>query len=133
MVKYVLITGGDRGIGRATALRFAREGFNVCFTYNRRREEAERTAEEIRRFGVEAIYTSMDVGDTESVRKAYEFFNSKVPYFNVLVNNAGIISFSKLDELSPEEWERVIRVNLTGVYLVTKAFLPLLRKARQAS
>ncbi len=114
-------------------MKFASEGFNICFTYNRRREEAERTYEEIRQLGVEAFYTSMDVGDAESVRRAYEFFSSKVPYLNVLVNNAGVISFSKLDDLTLEEWERVIRVNLTGVYLVTKTFLPLLRRAGRAS
>ncbi len=130
---YVLVTGGDRGIGRAIVLRFAREGFTVWFTYRSRRDMAERTVSEARGLGAEAHYVQMDVADPDSVEKAYREVSSKVPYLNVLVNNAGILHDRSFRETSLEEWERVIRVNLTGVFLVTRTFLPLLEKAPWAS
>ncbi len=129
MVKYVLITGGDRGIGRATALKFASEGFRVLFTYRACGECAEETARMIKELGEEPLYTSMDVGDEGSVKDAWKFFKERVDRLDVLVNNAGIISFSGFEGLSLDEWVKVIRVNLTGPYLVTKAFLPLLKRS----
>ncbi len=132
-VMYVLITGGDRGIGRATAIRFGRKGYNICFTYYSRVKEAEELAGLLESMGVKAFFTRMDVGSPESVSEGLKFFSSRIPYLNVLVNNAGIISVNRFDDITIDEWNSIIRVNLTGVYLVTKAFLPLLRKAGRAS
>jgi len=130
---YAMITGGDRGIGRAIVRRFASAGFNVVFTYHSRRDLAEEVFREVRGFGVEAVFTRMDVSDPASVEEAYRYISAKVPYLNVLVNNAGVISFKPFRELTLEEWNRVIAVDLTGVFLVTKTFLPLLEKAPWAS
>ena len=130
---FVLVTGGDRGIGKAIVLKFAQEGFSVAFTYYMRERDAVRTAEEASTYGVDVFFTRMDVGDEESVRSAAEEVSKVFPYLNVLVNNAGIISFKKFEETTLEEWERLIRINLTGVYLVTRSFLPLLKRADWAS
>lgn len=129
----MLVTGGDRGIGRAVVLRFAREGFSVGFTYYRREEEAIKTAEEAAKSGVDVFFTQMDVSNEASVVKAVEEVSKVFPYLNVLVNNAGVIIFKKFEETTLKEWEHIIRINLTGVYLVTKHFLPMLRKAQWAS
>ena len=134
MVKgYVLVTGGSRGIGRAIVLKFSSEGYYVIFTYLSRLDAANETLRMLRSVGGDGFYIRMDVSDELSVRKCYEVVSSKIPYLNVLVNNAGILSMKGIDELDLDEWERVLRVNLTGTFLVTKYFLPLLRKAPWAS
>jgi len=130
---YTMITGGDRGIGRAIVRRFASAGFNVVFTYHSRRDLAEEVSREVRGFGIEAVFTRMDVSDSASVEEAYRYISARVPHLNVLVNNAGVISFKPFRELTLEEWNRVIAIDLTGVFLVTKTFLPLLEKAPWAS
>jgi 3-oxoacyl-[acyl-carrier protein] reductase len=130
---YVFVTGGDRGIGRAIVLRFAREGFTVGFSYRVRRDAAEETLRKVKELGAEGFYVQMDVSSLPSIEKAYSEVRARVPYLNVLVNNAGILHVGSIKETSVEDWERVIRVNLTGVFLVTKTFLPLLEKAPWAS
>ncbi|GAB6148086.1 SDR family NAD(P)-dependent oxidoreductase [Stetteria hydrogenophila] len=134
MEVYALVTGGSRGIGRATVLRFAREGWSVVVAYRERRDKAEEAAREARRLGAPEAYTvQVDVGDPASVESMAREVSGLVPYLNVLVNSAGILQVGGLEETGLEEWERTIRVNLTGVYLVTRALLPLLEKAPWAS
>ncbi len=130
---YVFVTGGDRGIGRAIVLRFAREGYTVVYSYYRNRIAAEETLNRVREAGAEGFYVQMDVSCPDSVYRAYSIVSEKIPYLNVLVNNAGILHVGGIEETSLEEWKRVIEVNLTGVFIVTKTFLPLLRKAPWAS
>lgn len=134
MVKgYVLVTGGDRGIGRSIVLRFARDGYYIVFTYYRNRDAANETLKMVRSIGGEGFYVQMDVSLEESIFKAYTIVAEKIPYLNVLVNNAGILHVGSTEETSLSDWRRVIDVNLTGVFLVTKIFLPLLKKAPWAS
>ena len=130
---YVFVTGGDRGIGRAIVVKFASSNFNVAFSYHRNRSAAEETLKLIEEFGVDGFYIQMDVADAESVKRGFSEVLMRFPYLNVLVNNAGIVFFGTIDETSVEDWRRVINVNLTGVFLTTKFFLPLLRKASWAS
>jgi len=130
---YVFVTGGDRGIGRAVVLRFARAGYSVGFSYYRNERAAEEALDLVMKTGAEGFYIQMDVSDESSVRRGAEEVARRVPYLNVLVNNAGVVSFSKVEETSLEEWEWILGVNLTGTFLVTKHFLPLLRRAPWAS
>ena len=130
----VFVTGGSRGIGRAVVLRFARAGCRVAVGYHTRGGAAEAVAREAVRLGaVEAFPVQVDVSDPDSVARAASLLGERWGSLNVLVNNAGVISFSRFEETSLEEWERVIRVNLTGAFLVTRAVLPLLRRAEWAS
>jgi len=131
---YVLVTGSSRGIGRAIVLRFASEGYAVAVTYVSNRDKALETAERARRLGArDTVVLKLDVSDPSSVQEAYEKLSSRWPHLNVLVNNAGILHTAGIEETGLEDWEEVIRVNLTGVFLVTKTFLPMLRKAPWAS
>ena len=130
---HVLVTGGNRGIGRAIVEKFAEEGYYVIFTYHSRRELAENTLDKIRILGSNGFYVQMDVSNPESVEEAFRTISGKIPYLNVLVNNAGIIFFGGIEETTLEDWNKIISVNLTGVFLVTKTFLPLLKKAPWAS
>ena len=132
--RYVLVTGGSRGIGRAIVLRFAREGYTVIFTYNRSKEQAREVARKaIERGAADVVFLHMDLARPETIEKAYREVAAKIPYLNVLVNNAGILHIGSIHETSLNEWEQTIKVNLTGTFLVTKTFLPLLEKAPWAS
>jgi len=132
--KYVLVTGGSRGIGRATAPRFAQEGYGVIITYRKNKELAEDVVYKAKGLGAPfALEVEMDVTKPESIRKAKEEIKDLVPYINVLVNNAGIVLKDTIEEITLEDWEKVLKVNLTGPLLVTKEFLELLLKAHWAS
>ncbi|MCE4604675.1 MAG: SDR family oxidoreductase [Aeropyrum sp.] len=131
---FALVTGGSRGIGRAVALRFAREGYGVIVTYRNRGDLAGEVVRKAKSIGApiaEAI--QMDVSSVESVRSARERVEELVDYLNVLVNNAGVLHVGGIEETTPEDWNRVINVNLTGPFIVTKEFLPLLYRAEWAS
>lgn len=130
---YVFVTGGDRGIGRAIVLRFAREGYAVYFSYRTNKPAADETLELVRKLGGQGGYVQMDVSLLGSVESAYRAIEKQVPYLNVLVNNAGVVHVGSIKETSLDDWNRVMAVNLTGVFLVTKVFLPLLEKAPWAS
>ncbi len=133
MEKYVLVTGGDRGIGRAIVLKFAEEGYTIAFTYLRKEDKAKETAERASSLGAEVFYLQMDVSNEKSVVRGYNIVSKLFPKLDVLVNNAGIILFKAFEEISAEEWRRVMDVNVFGPFIVTKTFLPLLKKAGKAT
>ncbi len=130
---YVFVTGGDRGIGRAIVLKFARDEYYTVYSYYRNRDGAERVLNEIKSLGGEGFYVRMDVSSPDSVSEAYRVVGGRIPYLNILVNNAGILHVAGLEDTSVDDWRRVIEVNLNGVFYVTKTFLPLLKKAPWAS
>jgi NAD(P)-dependent dehydrogenase (short-subunit alcohol dehydrogenase family) len=125
----VLITGGGRGIGRALALRFAAEGARVI-PAARTRQEVEAVAAEAEALGGRALPLVMDVTDEASVSSALaatrEFTGGSL---DVLINNAGIFDVLSLEDTTPEIWRRMLDVNLTGPYLVTREALEALTAA----
>ena len=126
--KVALITGGGTGIGKAIALAFAREGAKVALA-GRRLEKLYESAREVKSSGGEALAIACDVskaGDAKrAVREAAEGFGR----LNVLVNNAGILSVSTIEQISEEEWDRLMAINLKGPFLMCRAALPEFRKA----
>lgn len=121
--KVALITGAGRGIGRATAIEFAKEGIHVGLVA-RNRDHLEKVAEELKPFGVKVSLATADVSSLESITKAVEHINSELGPIDILINNAGISKFGNFMELEPKEWEQIIQVNLMGVYYTTRAVLP---------
>jgi len=123
--KVAFITGGGRGIGRAIALAFAREGASVAVAA-RTREEIEKVADEIaERFSVEAFAVECDVAYSESVRRAFERVNEKFGCRpDILVNNAGIVETAPFIKTDEAMWQRHLTVNLTGTYHCTRVALP---------
>ena len=85
--------------------------------------------EKIESVGGKGFSLKIDVSDPMSVRKAFDEVSSRIPRLDVLVNNAGILSNSSIRDCNLEEWERLIRVDLTRVFLITKTLLPLLEKS----
>jgi 3-hydroxybutyrate dehydrogenase len=124
---HVFITGGGRGIGRASALAFAASGGLVAIA-GRARADLERTAGEIRARGAEALPISMDVAEETSVRDGFETYRRRADTIDVLVNNAGVGGGGEpVDGSDVARWRRTIDVNLIGMYLVTRLALPLMR------
>ncbi|CAM3476974.1 3-ketoacyl-ACP reductase [Aeromicrobium ponti] len=121
--KTVLITGAGRGIGRATAIALAKEGVNIGLL-GRTIENLEKVADELSQYDVNVSAAAADVAELEAVTHAVEHIKSDLGTVDILINNAGIAKFGGFLELSPEEWESIIQVNLMGVYNVTRAVLP---------
>ena len=121
--KTALITGAGRGIGRATAIAFAKEGINLGLL-GRTIENLEAVASELQTYGVKVSIAAADVSNMESVNTAVEKIRGELGPIDILVNNAGISKFGKFLEVDPEDWAKIIQVNVMGVYYVTRAVLP---------
>lgn len=121
--KTAIVTGAGRGIGRAVAIALAKEGVNLGLI-GLTMSNLEKLTEELEQFDVNISAASADVADLEAVQHAVEHIKSDLGAIDILVNNAGIAKFGGFMDLSPEEWEKIVRVNLMGVYNVTRAVLP---------
>lgn len=121
--KKALITGGGKGIGRALAVALAQEGVDIALL-GRSAGSLEAVAKEIGGTGVKVAYATADVSDIQAVNEAVALLTKELGEPDVLINNAGIAAFGGFMELEPAQWEQIIRVNLLGVYYVTRAVLP---------
>jgi NAD(P)-dependent dehydrogenase (short-subunit alcohol dehydrogenase family) len=125
--KTAVVTGAASGIGRAAALRLAAEGARVaCLDVDE--AGAERTCAQIREGGGTAAAYLCDVSDPNLVREASQRVLADFGDPYVVCNVAGVVSASPLEELSFEEWQRVIGINLTGTFLICQAFMPALKR-----
>ena len=127
MNKISIVTGAGRGIGRCIALAFADEGAHLVLAA-RSRDQLENVATEIRRKGRKAIPVSCDVSSAREVQDLATVVRDEFGQVDILVNNAGISKRSGLLEYDDETWLEVIRINLFGTYLCTKAFLPMMEQ-----
>ncbi len=123
--KVALVTGAGKGIGRATAIALAQEGVNVGLLA-RTEQDLKEVAREIEDLGVKVAYATADVSSMEEVNQAVEKLKASLGSVDILINNAGTGKFGKFLELEPEEWKKIIDINLMGVYYVTRAVLPQL-------
>jgi 3-oxoacyl-[acyl-carrier protein] reductase len=121
--KTAIVTGAGRGIGRATAIALAKEGVNVGLV-GLTLSNLEKVAEELRQFQVKVAVATADVADLDSITNAVEKIRGELGAVDILINNAGTAKFGGFLDLSPEEWENIIKVNLMGVYNTTRAVLP---------
>ena len=131
--KVVLVTGATRGIGRAIAIEFAKNGAQVAFTYVSSDDKAKALEAELQAFGVKAQAYKSDAGDFKA---ADELVNSVVAAFgtiDVLVNNAGITRDTLLMRMSEAQWDEVMNANLKSVFNLTKAVQRPMLKARKGS
>jgi len=125
--KVALITGSSQGIGKTIALKFASKGARIALNdISSQKENLEKTKEEIEKLGSEVKYYLADVSRYEEVEKMINEIENDFGRLDVLVNNAGIILDRTLAKMSKEDWQRVIDIDLTGVFNCTKLALPLL-------
>ncbi len=127
--KTALITGASRGIGRATALAFARSGASVVINYSSSEIAAEEVKNEIESFGGAAVTIRADVSDYGQCEQLIESAIDHFKRIDILVNNAGITRDSLLARMKEAQWQEVIDTNLNGVYNCCRAILrPLLKQ-----
>lgn len=130
--RVALVTGAGEGIGRGCALTLAAAGAEV-WVNDINPATGEATAADIRRAGGQAHFVRADVSDEAAVHAMFETVAAQSPALHVLVNNAGFNLFKGIQETSLQEWNAIFSVDTAGIYLVTKAALPLLRAAGSAS
>ncbi len=116
--KVALVTGGSRGIGKATALKLASEGATVAVHYSRAATKAKAVCEHIQGLGQKAIPVQADIADRDTVNKMVATVTAELGTIELLVNNAGAVGDMTFEELTPEHWDRILAVNLTGPFNV---------------
>lgn len=121
--KRAIVTGGSRGIGKATALMLAAAGADVGIVYRSHEEEAELTIAEIQRLGVRGWSVAADLGEPGEVERVFERCDEEFGWLDIFVANAGIWppEYVPLVDMSDDQWEEMIRVNLTSVFLSVRA------------
>ena len=124
-MKYAMVTGGSRGIGRAVCVKLAQMGYKVVINYVSNQAEAEKTLELVRQNGTDGELLCFDVSDNEQTTAAIEGWKEAHPdeYIEVLVNNAGIRRDNILAFMPKEDWSRVLDITLDGFFNVTQALL----------
>lgn len=126
--KCALVTGGSRGIGRAIATGFAEAGADVAIGYRRDNAAAESVVKEIESHGQRGFAYAADVRDAEAVAAFVESASKALGAIDIVVANAGVPTrFQPLQEVEPSYWQRVIDIDLTGVFHTLHATLPILR------
>jgi 3-oxoacyl-[acyl-carrier protein] reductase len=128
--KVALVTGGNRGIGRAVAVALARLGAHVVVNYKTHVTEAEAVCAEIQDQGSHAVAMQADVSIAADVTKLVQEIKQQIGPVAVLVNNAGIARPEPIQQITEQSWDEVIAVNLKSVFLVTQAVLPDMRTAQ---
>jgi len=137
--KVTIVTGASRGIGRAIAIGFAKEGADVVVAARTELEKKElpgtihKTADEIRAMGGHVLTVKCDVTDEASVHETVQKTIAEFGGIDILVNNAGVAFYYPLVETPLRRWELVLRVNLTGAFLCSKAVLPKMIEQRRGS
>ena len=123
--RKAIITGGSSGLGKATALAFAKEGIDVAIT-GRNEQRLKDTVSDLKGFGIKAIYAVFDVGNYEDVKRNIKEIIEALGSVDILVNNAGIAAFGSFNDMAVEQWSQIIHTNVMGMYYVTKEVLPYL-------
>lgn len=120
----VLITGGSRGIGAAIAQRFAAEGVNIVINYLESHEAANETARKCMRLGANVMTISADLRSKDQLVRMREKLEAHDMLPDILVNNGGISHYGMLMDVSEQEWDDVMSVNLKGMFLCSQLFMP---------
>jgi len=128
--RVAVVTGGGRGIGRAVAVRLAKEGANVAISYRSNDAAAEETAEMVRETGAKCETFKGDVASPEDVEALVKGTQEAFGRLDILVNNAGTTRDNLMMRMKEEEFDEVVRTNLKGTYLCTRAVLRGMVRAR---
>lgn len=128
--RVALITGGSRGIGRATAILFAKANADVAITYRVNDESANQVVQQIKELGRDALAVKGDVGKSADVKRIVKEVLEHFGKIDILVNNAGIWTYGAIGEMPEEVWDETMDVNLKGVFLFTNEVVPVMKKQR---
>lgn len=120
MNKVVLVTGSSRGIGRATVLKYAKEGYDVVINYNSSLDKALEVEKEAKEYGVNTLVIKCDISNEEEVKPMINTIKDTFGRLDVLVNNAGIAIDTTFEDKTVDNFRRTLDVNLIGTFLVSK-------------
>ena len=127
--KNILVTGASSGIGKYLAIELAKNNFNIILT-SRAKHKLESTAEEVKQAGSTCHCISADLSDKDSIKELYDQ-TLKIGFVDTVVNNAGFGKFDKLQDVSADDWDAQISVNLSAPFLITKLFSePMIKNKR---
>ena len=127
--KSAIVTGSSRGVGRATALALARQGYAIAVNYSSSKDEAENVVRQIESYGGLAIAVQANVSDNRACKELVSQSLEAFGRLDVLVNNAGVTSFiphNALEQVHDEDWDRILGVNLIGPFQMVRAAMPAL-------
>jgi len=130
-MKTVLITGASRGIGKAIAIKFAKENYKVLICYKSNDKAAKETEKEILSFGGNCTLYKCDVSNKKDVENMFSKIESEGYTVDVLINNAGIALLKLFTDTSKDEWDNIFSVNVTGAYLCCKNVLPSMIRRKE--
>lgn len=128
--KVVFVTGGSRGIGKAIALKYAQNGYNVVINYVSDKTNVEELKKKFEELKVECLIEKADVSKSEEVEQIVKKTIEKFKKIDVLINNAGITRDGLLMRMKEEDFDKVIEINLKGTFLITKSVIPYMLKKR---
>jgi 3-oxoacyl-[acyl-carrier protein] reductase len=129
--RVAIVTGSSRGIGKAIAKLFAHEGARVVVNYSKSEKEALAVVDEIKREGGKAIHLQADVSKSDDVRRMVQRTVQELDGVDILVNNAGVHFAKDFFDITEDEWNRTIDVNLKGAYLCSKEVAPIMIKQKR--
>lgn len=129
--KTVLVTGASRGIGKAIAIKYAKKGYNVVINCIHRETQLLQTKAEIEAYQVGCLSYVGDVGEFSCCQELFLQIKKQFGGLDVLVNNAGIAYIGLLQDMKPEDWDRVVRTNLTSVFNCCKLAVPMMIEKQQ--
>ncbi|MER8989656.1 SDR family oxidoreductase [Mesorhizobium sp. M0843] len=131
MNKVAIVTGSATGVGAACAVDLAARGWNITINYTRSKDDAEETCAKVKAQGVKAIVVQADVGHDADCRKLAVETLSEWGRIDGLINNAAITKFQKandLEDVTPEDFDRIFRVNTTGAFMMSRAVFPAMKR-----
>lgn len=129
--KTVLVTGASRGIGKAIAVKFAKKGYNVIINCAHRESELLQTQREIENYQVSCTAFLGDMGDPDTCEELFGIIRRQYGTLDVLINNAGISYIGLLQDMTSDDWERILNTNLTSVFNCCRLAIPLMLAAGQ--
>lgn len=133
MAPVALVTGASRGIGRAIALRLARDGYTVAVNYHENQSAARSTAQILQALGVDGMLCRADVCDEQAVRQMVRAVEDAYGRIDLLVNNAGVSAQALFTDLSSGEWKRMMDVHVNGAFYTCSAVLPGMIRRKSGS
>ncbi len=122
--KTILITGSSRGIGKAIAIKYAKKNYNVVINCANSKEQLMNTKKEIEGYQTSCLAYLGDVGVYENAKELFEQIKKTFGGADIIVNNAGVSYIGLFSDMSPSDWDKVVRTNLTSVYNVTSLGIP---------
>ncbi len=131
--KSAIITGAGKGIGRATAIELAKQGVHLGLISRSDAELSTLCGELTNTYGIQAVYAIGDISIRSEAEAAADSVIERLGKVDILINNAGIAKFGTLLEMDPEDWEKMIGVNLLGTYYITRKVLPAILEQKEGS